>query len=123
MDTDEVWKSSVTNGGSVQHLEFLDDWTKDVFKTAVEIDQPENNVILDYDSLADLTGYPGGVYKINGLSYLLDDSLDIPLPNGSLTLSGLNNDLESSSPDFCGAVTDTCLTISIIEIGKKNNAE
>ena len=39
MDTDEVWKGIVTNGGSVQHLEFLDDWTKDVFKTAVEIDQ------------------------------------------------------------------------------------
>ena len=39
MDTDEVWKDIVTNGGSVQHLEFLDDWTKDVFKTAVEIDQ------------------------------------------------------------------------------------
>jgi ribonucleoside-diphosphate reductase alpha chain len=39
MDTDEVWKSIVTNGGSIQHLEFLDDWTKDVFKTAVEIDQ------------------------------------------------------------------------------------
>ena len=39
MDTDEVWKSIITNGGSVQHLDFLDDWTKDVFKTAVEIDQ------------------------------------------------------------------------------------
>jgi len=39
MDTEEVWKSIVTNGGSVAHLEFLDDWTKDVFKTAVEIDQ------------------------------------------------------------------------------------
>jgi ribonucleoside-diphosphate reductase alpha chain len=39
MDTDEVWKDIVTNGGSVQHLDFLDDWTKDVFKTAVEIDQ------------------------------------------------------------------------------------
>jgi len=38
-DNDEVWKSIITNGGSVQHLEFLDDWTKDVFKTAVEIDQ------------------------------------------------------------------------------------
>ena len=38
-DTDEVWKSIVTNSGSVQHLDFLDDWTKDVFKTAVEIDQ------------------------------------------------------------------------------------
>jgi len=39
MDTDDVWKSIVTNGGSVAHLDFLDDWTKDVFKTAVEIDQ------------------------------------------------------------------------------------
>ena len=38
-DTDEVWKSIVTNSGSVQHLDFLDDWTKDVFKTAVELDQ------------------------------------------------------------------------------------
>ena len=39
MDTEEIWKGIVTNGGSVQHLDFLDDWTKDVFKTAVEIDQ------------------------------------------------------------------------------------
>ena len=38
-DTEEVWKSIITNGGSVQHLDFLDGWTKDVFKTAVEIDQ------------------------------------------------------------------------------------
>src|SRR6056300_1369141 len=39
MDTEEVWKSIITNNGSVQHLEFLDDYTKDIFKTAVEIDQ------------------------------------------------------------------------------------
>ncbi len=38
-DTEEVWKSVITNNGSIQHLDFLDDWTKDVFKTAVEIDQ------------------------------------------------------------------------------------
>jgi ribonucleoside-diphosphate reductase alpha chain len=38
-NTDEVWKSIITNGGSVQHLDFLDEYTKDVFKTAVEIDQ------------------------------------------------------------------------------------
>ena len=38
-DDDEVWKSIITNGGSVQHLDFLDEYTKDVFKTAVEIDQ------------------------------------------------------------------------------------
>ena len=39
MNNDEVWKGIVTNDGSVQHLEFLDDYTKDIFKTAVEIDQ------------------------------------------------------------------------------------
>jgi ribonucleoside-diphosphate reductase alpha chain len=39
MNTDEVWKSIMTNNGSVQHLDFLDDYTKDVFKTAVELDQ------------------------------------------------------------------------------------
>lgn len=38
-DTDEVWKSIITSSGSVQHLDFLDEWTKEVFKTAVEIDQ------------------------------------------------------------------------------------
>ena len=38
-DNEEVWKSIITNNGSVRHLDFLDDWTKDVFKTAVEIYQ------------------------------------------------------------------------------------
>jgi len=39
MDTAEVWSSIMTSGGSVQHLDFLDQHTKDVFKTGVEIDQ------------------------------------------------------------------------------------
>jgi len=37
-NTSEVWKSIITNEGSVQHLDFLDEWDKDVFKTAEEID-------------------------------------------------------------------------------------
>ena len=36
---EETWKSIVANKGSVQHLDMLDDWEKDVFKTAVEINQ------------------------------------------------------------------------------------
>jgi ribonucleoside-diphosphate reductase alpha chain len=36
---DEVWSSIIANDGSVQHLEWMDDWTKDVFKTSMEIDQ------------------------------------------------------------------------------------
>ena len=43
-NTDKVWTDIITNGGSVQHLSFLDDATKDVFKTAIEIDQ---NKIVD----------------------------------------------------------------------------
>ena len=38
-DTDEVWQSIILNDGSVQHLEFLDEDTKAVFKTAFELDQ------------------------------------------------------------------------------------
>jgi len=38
-DTDEVWSMIITNGGSVQHLDFLSNRTKDVFKTAIELDQ------------------------------------------------------------------------------------
>jgi ribonucleoside-diphosphate reductase alpha chain len=39
LDYQEVWSSIIANDGSVQHLEFLDEWTKDVFKTSMEIDQ------------------------------------------------------------------------------------
>ena len=39
MNTPEVWTSIITNGGSVQHLDFINDSIKEVFKTAIEIDQ------------------------------------------------------------------------------------
>jgi ribonucleoside-diphosphate reductase alpha chain len=39
MDTDEVWQSIKKHDGSVQHLEFLTDEQKDVFKTFAEINQ------------------------------------------------------------------------------------
>jgi ribonucleoside-diphosphate reductase alpha chain len=38
-NSDETWSSIVANEGSVQHLDFLSDLEKDVFKTAFEIDQ------------------------------------------------------------------------------------
>ena len=39
MDTDEVWSSVTLTKGSVQHLAFLSDDEKAVFKTAFELDQ------------------------------------------------------------------------------------
>jgi ribonucleoside-diphosphate reductase alpha chain len=38
-NNDDVWSSIFTNEGSVQHLDFLSQDEKDVFKTAFEIDQ------------------------------------------------------------------------------------
>lgn len=38
-NTDEVWTSITVNEGSVQHLDFLSDEEKAVFKTAFELDQ------------------------------------------------------------------------------------
>ena len=40
-DTDEVWKSILIKGGSVQHLDFLSQEEKDVYKTFGEISQKE----------------------------------------------------------------------------------
>jgi ribonucleoside-diphosphate reductase alpha chain len=38
-NTEEVWSIIITNGGSVQTLDFLDAHLKKVFKTAIELDQ------------------------------------------------------------------------------------
>jgi len=35
----EIWTSIITSDGSVQHLECLNEWEKNVFKTAFELDQ------------------------------------------------------------------------------------
>jgi ribonucleoside-diphosphate reductase alpha chain len=38
-DYQEIWSSIISNDGSVQHLNILDEWQKDIFKTSMEIDQ------------------------------------------------------------------------------------
>lgn len=39
LDYNEIWSSIISNDGSVQHLDWMNDWTKNVFKTSMEIDQ------------------------------------------------------------------------------------
>ena len=39
LDYQDIWSSIIANDGSVQHLDILSDWEKDVFKTSMEIDQ------------------------------------------------------------------------------------
>jgi ribonucleoside-diphosphate reductase alpha chain len=40
-DDKEIWKSILIHGGSVQHLDFLSEHEKDVFKTFAELSQKE----------------------------------------------------------------------------------
>ena len=35
----DIWSSIIANDGSVQHLEWMSDWDREVFKTSMEIDQ------------------------------------------------------------------------------------
>ena len=35
----DIWSSIIANDGSVQHLDWMDEHTKEVFKTSMEIDQ------------------------------------------------------------------------------------
>ena len=44
-NTEATWKTIISNEGSVQHLDFLSDHEKDVFRTAFEIDQ---NLVVEY---------------------------------------------------------------------------
>jgi ribonucleoside-diphosphate reductase alpha chain len=59
-DTEQVWSSISTNEGSVQHLAFLSEHEKDVFKTAYEIDQ---NWIIEL--AADRTPYISQAQSLN----------------------------------------------------------
>jgi ribonucleoside-diphosphate reductase alpha chain len=69
MNTPEVWTGIVTNNGSVDHLEFLNDEQKEVFKTAVELDQMrlvelggQRQVYLDQGQSLNLF-FPAGASK------------------------------------------------------------
>ncbi len=59
-NTDQIWSSISTHEGSIQHLSFLSEHEKDVFKTAYEIDQ---NWIIEL--AADRTAYISQAQSLN----------------------------------------------------------
>ena len=73
-----------------------------------------SGTILLIDPLPDLTGYDPGMYTVCGLSYLLTDSLNIPAPDGLLSLQDLEDNLTGAAPWFCGDLTDVCIEIHIV---------
>ncbi len=70
-------------------------------------------IILAYEPGPDLTAYDPGNYTICGLSYLTVQEGDIPPPDGTLTVTQLNNQLNSGTPPFCGNISGNCVNVTI----------
>jgi len=74
----------------------------------------EDGVLLEYDSLPDLTGFAPGRYQICGMSYRRDNRDSFPDPDGLLTIDSLRRNLGGLLPDFCAEVTDSCVEVQIV---------
>jgi len=70
-------------------------------------------LILLIEPMPDLTGFSPGTYSVCGLSFLMTDSLNIPEPDGVLTIGDLEDNLNGGAPWFCGDLTETCVEIGI----------
>ncbi|MCC6462873.1 MAG: proprotein convertase P-domain-containing protein [Saprospiraceae bacterium] len=69
--------------------------------------------IIGYEPTADLSAYPAGNYTLCGISYLTADEVDLPPPDGSMTVTQLAAQLNSSAPPFCGKITANCVNVTI----------
>lgn len=112
-DTDEVWESIIENLGSVQHLDFLDQHTKDVFRTASEISPKE---IIDLASARqEFIDMSQSLNLFSRPNYTLKDIYDIHMyafNNGIKTLyyfypqSHSANEKEGEKWDTCVSCAD-----------------
>lgn len=70
-------------------------------------------VILNFAAVADLSNQAPGNYTVCGLSYLTAHANLLPVINGVLTVTQLANQLNSSTPPFCGNISSDCVGITI----------
>ncbi len=77
----------------------------------------QNDVIVGYDSLADLRGFAPGTYTVCGLSYKKTDRDSFPIPNSSASLSQLRSDLNGNLLLYCGKINNNCVEVTITAPG------
>jgi len=73
----------------------------------------QNGVVLQVDTLADLTTQPPGIYQVQGLSYLLTDSADLISLIG-LDTATVHQQLISTTAPFCGDLSTNWITVTIL---------
>jgi len=70
-------------------------------------------VLLGYEPGPDLSAYPPGTYTVCGLSYYTLQAGQLPVPDGSLTIMQLRNQLNGTTAPFCGDVSVNCVNVII----------
>ncbi len=75
----------------------------------------ENDTLIAYDTTMNLLNYPAGQYEVCGLSYRLIEQDSLPPADGTLSLDVFRDSLNSLTPWFCGLLTDSCMTINIVD--------
>ncbi len=73
----------------------------------------QNGTLIAYDSLTDLRTYPLGTYQVCGLSFLWEDSLQIPAIGSMISAVDIFNNLSGPVPDFCGDIDTNCIIVNI----------
>ncbi|MCB0707346.1 MAG: gliding motility-associated C-terminal domain-containing protein [Saprospiraceae bacterium] len=74
----------------------------------------QNGVILEYDSIPDLSDQVPGFYTVCGFSYRLDDTLNIPDPDGFFTVQDLRDYMLIDLNMLCGDINNNCIDITIV---------
>lgn len=74
----------------------------------------ENDVIKRIQPTADLRGLAAGNYTVCGMSYRISDGAKIPVPNGTLTLTQLKNQINALNPAYCARLTTSCIPVLIL---------
>ncbi|MEZ4952249.1 MAG: gliding motility-associated C-terminal domain-containing protein [Saprospiraceae bacterium] len=72
-----------------------------------------NGNLIAYDSLTDFRTYSLGTYQICGLSYLREDSMQLPTIGTSLSAVDIYNNLYGPAPGFCGDIDTNCIIVNI----------
>ncbi len=73
----------------------------------------ENDIVKRIQPNADLRSMPAGNYTVCGMSYRLTDASKLPIPNGTLTLTQLRNQINATQPAFCARMTSGCVSVTV----------
>jgi gliding motility-associated-like protein len=73
-----------------------------------------NDTLIQILDEPNLINFPPGSYEICGMSYLMEDSLNLPPVDGSVLVSELRDILVLVSPPFCGRITQNCVQVDLL---------